>query len=175
MDTDEQKPGLETPFVSKSEENGAESKEGLNKDEIFMEAKKQLLLGGPLVISVMFVGHVGELALSGASMATSFASVTGFSFLIGLACALDTFCGQSYGAKQYHMLGIHTHRAMFVLLLISIPPACVWAITGHILEFLGQNPQISGETGGYPRFMIPTIFDMALLQCCWRYSSSLVY
>ncbi|KAK1565244.1 hypothetical protein Q3G72_022327 [Acer saccharum] len=48
----------------------------------------------------MFVGHLGELALSGASVATSFATVTGFSLLMGMASALDTLCGQSYGAKQ---------------------------------------------------------------------------
>jgi hypothetical protein len=36
------------------------------------------------MISVMFVGHLGELSLSGASMATSFASVTGFSLLVSL-------------------------------------------------------------------------------------------
>ncbi|KAJ7975181.1 Protein DETOXIFICATION [Quillaja saponaria] len=61
------------------------------KEEV-EEVKKQLWLGGPLlsvgllqysvqIISVMFVGHLGELALSGTSMATSFASVTGFNFL----------------------------------------------------------------------------------------------
>ncbi|KAL2925345.1 Protein DETOXIFICATION 17 [Bienertia sinuspersici] len=36
------------------------------------------------LISIMFVGHLGELPLSGASMATSFASVTGFSLLVSL-------------------------------------------------------------------------------------------
>lgn len=57
------------------------------------EAKLQLGLALPLiainmlqyclqVISVMFVGHLGELELSSASMATSFASVTGFSVLV---------------------------------------------------------------------------------------------
>uniref|UniRef100_I1Q6H2 Protein DETOXIFICATION n=1 Tax=Oryza glaberrima TaxID=4538 RepID=I1Q6H2_ORYGL len=56
------------------------------------EVKKQLWLAGPLVagallqnviqmISVMFVGHLGELPLAGASMASSFASVTGLSLL----------------------------------------------------------------------------------------------
>ncbi|KAF6173168.1 hypothetical protein GIB67_028466 [Kingdonia uniflora] len=51
--------------------------------QVIEEVKKQLWLAGPLisvnllqyclqVISVMFVGHLGELCLSGASMATSF-------------------------------------------------------------------------------------------------------
>jgi MATE family multidrug resistance protein len=57
------------------------------------EVKKQLWLAGPLIagallqnliqmISIMYVGHLGELALAGASMASSFASVTGFSLLV---------------------------------------------------------------------------------------------
>jgi MATE family multidrug resistance protein len=57
------------------------------------EVKKQLWLAVPLVagallqnviqmISVMFVGHLGELPLAGASMASSFASVTGLSLLV---------------------------------------------------------------------------------------------
>lgn len=57
------------------------------------EVKKQLYLAVPLVVglllqnlvqmvSVMFVGHLGELALASASLATSFAGVTGFSLLV---------------------------------------------------------------------------------------------
>jgi MATE family multidrug resistance protein len=57
------------------------------------ETKQQLYLAGPLVVgfllqnlvqmvSVMFVGHLGELALASASLATSFAGVTGFSLLV---------------------------------------------------------------------------------------------
>ncbi|XLS88728.1 hypothetical protein HN51_064736, partial [Arachis hypogaea] len=53
------------------------------------------------LIFVMFMGHVSELALSGISMATSFSSVTGIDLVMGMASALDTFCGQSYGPGQY--------------------------------------------------------------------------
>lgn len=60
---------------------------------VVCEVKKQLYLAGPLVIgfllqnmvqmvSVMFVGHLGELELASASLATSFAGVTGFSLLV---------------------------------------------------------------------------------------------
>lgn len=34
------------------------------------------------VVAVIMVGHVDELALAGVSIATSFTSVTGFSFLV---------------------------------------------------------------------------------------------
>ncbi|KAB1204207.1 MATE efflux family protein 7 [Morella rubra] len=174
------KESLKSPLIPTAQGKPLQSRKGFNKDEIVAEVKKQLWLAGPLVsvnllvnslqlISVMFVGHLGELSLSGASIATSFASVTGFSLLIGMASALDTFCGQSYGAKQYHMLGIHLQRAMVVLLLASIPLALVWANAGHILAFLGQDPEISAEAGLYARFMIPSIFAFALLQCHVRF------
>lgn len=84
--------GLQTPFVGQESERRIKS---YSKDEILSEFKKQLYLAGPLMavnllvcglsmISVMFVGHLGELALSGASMATSFASVTGTSLMVSL-------------------------------------------------------------------------------------------
>ncbi|KAF8035310.1 hypothetical protein BT93_C1359 [Corymbia citriodora subsp. variegata] len=181
MDVEEQKQHLESPLLAVCQEKKAStSGNGFRKDEFFSEMKRQLSLAGPLVlvnlmiyclqvISVMFVGHLGELALAGASMATSFASVTGFSMLIGMASALDTFCGQSYGAKQYHMLGIHKQRAMIVLLSASIPLAIIWANAGQILLFFKQDPQISAEAGSYARFMIPSIFAFALLQCQVRF------
>ncbi|KAK9115050.1 hypothetical protein Syun_021847 [Stephania yunnanensis] len=114
-------------------------------------------------------GHLGELPLSGASMATSFATVTGFSLLMGMGSALDTLCGQSYGAKQYHMLGIHMQRAMFVLFLVSIPLAFIWASTRPILVAVGQDPEIAAEAGRYALFMLPCLFAYGLLQCHVRF------
>lgn len=86
-----------------------------------------------------------------------------------MASALDTLCGQSYGAKQYHMLGIHMQRAMFVLLLVCIPLAIIWTNTTSILTALGQDPNISKEAGSYARFMIPSVFGYGLLQCQVRF------
>lgn len=88
---------------------------------------------------------------------------------MGMGSALDTLCGQSYGAKQYHMLGMHMQRAMFVLLLVSIPLAFIWANTGPILLAVGQDPDISAEAGVYARFMIPSLFAYGLLQCHVRF------
>ncbi|KAI6680673.1 hypothetical protein NL676_034554 [Syzygium grande] len=93
MDVEEQEQHLESPLWAVSQEKKAStSGNGFKKDEIFLEMKRQLSLARPLVlvnlmiyclqvISVTFVGHFGELALSGASMAMSFASGTGFSML----------------------------------------------------------------------------------------------
>lgn len=160
-----------------------ELKEGLNgclKEEIWEEAKKQVWLAGPLIavsllqfciqiISIMFVGHLGELPLSSASIATSFASVTGASVLNGMGSALETLCGQSYGAKQYNMLGIYTQRAMVTLVAASIPLAIIWYYTSEILILCGQDYEISMGAGTFNRWMIPTLFAYALLQCLNRF------
>ncbi|CAL5396657.1 unnamed protein product [Camellia sinensis] len=148
--------------------------------EILEEAKKQLGLAGPLIavsllqyclqmISIMFVGHLGELPLSGASLGTSFASVTGFSVLLGMGSAMETLCGQAYGAKQYHMLGVHTQRAMLTLVALSLPLALIWFYTSTILVAFGQDHEISMEAGKFNRWMIPSLFAYALLQCLNRF------
>lgn len=155
----------------------SESKEGLSGWE---EAKKQGWLAGPLIavsllqfciqiISIMFVGHLGELPLSSASIATSFGSVTGASVLSGMGSALETLCGQSYGAKQYKMLGIYTQRAMVTLLAVCIPLAIIWYYTSEILILCGQDYEISMGAGTFNRWMIPTLFAYALLQCLNRF------
>uniref|UniRef100_A0A0E0M670 Protein DETOXIFICATION n=1 Tax=Oryza punctata TaxID=4537 RepID=A0A0E0M670_ORYPU len=172
---------MEEPLIAGTGGGGAAEKNGGEEESLVVtEVKKQLYLAGPLVvgmllqnvvqmISVMFVGHLGELALSSASMATSFAGVTGFSLLAGMASSLDTLCGQAFGAKQHHMLGVYKQRAMLVLALVSVPIAVVWAFTGEILLLVGQDPEIAAGAGSYIRWMIPTLFVYGPLQCHVRF------
>jgi MATE family multidrug resistance protein len=142
---------------------------------IWGEVQKQMYIAGPMVcvallqyllivVSVMFVGHLGELELASASIASSFAGVTGTSAIIGMASALDTLCGQAFGAKQYHMLGIYMQRAIFVLYLVCIPISLVWWNMDALLVSLGQNPEISALAGLYARYLVPTVFAVATVQ-----------
>lgn len=117
-----------------------------------------------VVVSNMFVGHLGELELASASIASSFAAVTGSSLLIGMASGLETLCGQAYGAKQYHMLGIYLQRAIFVLYMVSLPVAFLWWNMGPVLLFLGQDPLICEMAGRYARWLLPVVFATATLQ-----------
>ncbi|XP_004503307.1 protein DETOXIFICATION 16-like [Cicer arietinum] len=152
----------------------------IERKQVIAEVKKQLWLAVPMscigllqyslqTISVMFVGHVGTLPLSGASMATSFASLTGFNLLMGIASALDTFCGQSNGAGQFHMLGIYMQRSMLVVSIVSVFLSIIWANTESILVFMHQDKAISKEAGSYAFFMIPSLFAYGLLQCILKF------
>lgn len=86
-----------------------------------------------------------------------------------MGSTLETLCGQAYGAKHYHMLGVHTQRAMLVLFSVGIPLSVVWFYTTPILVALGQDPEISVEAGNYNRWMIPSLFAYSLLQCLNRF------
>eukprot|EP01018_Ginkgo_biloba_P010959 Gb_30570 [translate_table: standard] len=72
--------------------------------EVWDELKKQYWTIGPMivvnplqyslqVISLLLVGHLGELALPSASIATAFAGAIGFSMLMGMASALEILYG----------------------------------------------------------------------------------
>ncbi|OEL12932.1 Protein DETOXIFICATION 16 [Dichanthelium oligosanthes] len=174
--------GLQHQLVVMDEGIDTEKTEEVGEGEglVVTEVRKQLYLAGPLIaswllqnfvrmISVMFVGHLGELALSSASIANSFADITGFSLLLGMASSLDTLCGQAFGAKQYYLLGIYKQRAILVLTLVSAGIAVVWSYTGQILLLFGQDPEIAAGAGSYIRWMIPALFVYAPLQCHFRF------
>ncbi|KAF3794993.1 putative multidrug resistance protein [Nymphaea thermarum] len=148
--------------------------------DMINEAKLQLQLAGPLAVanllqkciqltSIMSVGHLGALPLSGVSMATSVVNVTGFSLSFGMSSALDTLCGQSHGAKQYHMLGVHLQTAILILSIVSIPFSILLAFSQQILMAAGQDADISREAGIYCKWLIPSLFSYALLQCETRF------
>ncbi|XP_059640298.1 protein DETOXIFICATION 14-like [Cornus florida] len=121
------------------------------------------------VVPVMMVGHLGELALSSVAIGSSLSSVTGFSLLLGFASALETLCGQAYGAEQYQKVGIYTCTAIISLMMVCLPVCLVWIFLGKLLVFIGQDPSISYEAGKYAIWLIPALFGYAILQSLIRY------
>ncbi|XP_044512213.1 protein DETOXIFICATION 9-like isoform X4 [Mangifera indica] len=121
------------------------------------------------VVAVIMVGHVDELALAGVSIATSFTSVTGFSFLFGMAGALETLCGQAYGAEQYQKLGTYTYCAIISLILVCFPISVLWLFTDKLLILIDQDPAIAKVAQKYSVCLIPNLFSYAVLQALIRY------
>ncbi|KAL1807713.1 hypothetical protein ACET3Z_024703 [Daucus carota] len=166
-----------------NDEDTKEMKQGLRMITwvVFYEELKRLsYIAGPMVavtlsvyllqvVSVMMVGHLDELALSSTSIAFSLAGVTGFSVMQGMSSALETLCGQAYGAGQYQKLGIQTYTAILCLIIVCIPLTVLWINMGHILIFIGQDPMISREAGKFIIWLIPSLFAYATLQPLVRY------
>lgn len=89
-----------------------------------------------------------------------------------MAGALETLCGQAYGAEQYQQLGIYTYCAILCLTLVCLPVSLLWMFVDKVLALLGQDPSISLEAGKYSIFLIPALFGFAVLQSLVRYFQS---
>ncbi|GJM98550.1 hypothetical protein PR202_ga15574 [Eleusine coracana subsp. coracana] len=80
-----------------------------------------------------------------------------------MASALETLCGQAYGAKQYHMLGIYMQRSWIVLLALAVLLAPIYVFSGQIMIALGMPAQLSREAGLISLYMLPSLFLYAIL------------
>ncbi|CAN8243606.1 unnamed protein product [Cochlearia groenlandica] len=124
------------------------------------------------VISIVMAGHLDELSLSGVAIAASLTNVTGFSLLFGLAGALETLCGQAFGAEQYRKLGTYTYTSMICLVFLCFPICLLWTFMDKLLELFHQDPAISQLACSYSMWLIPALFGYAILQCMTRYFQS---
>ncbi|KAL6960180.1 hypothetical protein U1Q18_046722 [Sarracenia purpurea var. burkii] len=82
----------------------------------------------------------------------------------GMASALETLCGQAYGAQQYKIFGTQTYTAIFSLLIVCLPLSILWINMGKLLIFIGQDPLISHEAGKFTTWLVPVLFAYAILQ-----------
>ncbi|KAM7520288.1 hypothetical protein LguiB_019250 [Lonicera macranthoides] len=121
------------------------------------------------VASMMMVGHLGQLSLSGTAIATSLTNVTGFSLIFGMACALETLCGQAYGAEQYQKLASYAYAGVISLTLVCIPVSFLWIFMDKLLILIGQDPLISAEAGKFSIWLISALFPYAIVQLLARY------
>ncbi|KAL0359706.1 UNVERIFIED_CONTAM: protein DETOXIFICATION 21 [Sesamum angustifolium] len=150
------------------------------KRKIWMENKKMWVVAGPAmfnrfsmyginIISQAFVGHIGSTEL--AAYALVFTLLTRFSngLLQGLASGLETLCGQAYGAKQYHMLGIYLQRSWIVSTVCTTLILPIYIFAAPILKALGQDEDIAEVAGTIALWFIPVIYSFIILFTCQMY------
>ncbi|XP_010499857.1 PREDICTED: protein DETOXIFICATION 21 [Camelina sativa] len=144
---------LTTALLKKTVETGGEEDELGMKEKVWIESKKLWVVAAPAIftrfstfgvsmISQAFIGHLGPTELAAYSI--TFTVLLRFSngILLGMASALETLCGQAYGAKQNHMLGIYLQRSWIVLTGCTICLMPVYIFSGPILLALGQEERI---------------------------------
>ncbi|KVI10116.1 protein DETOXIFICATION 49-like [Cynara cardunculus var. scolymus] len=122
-----------------------------------------LLLYSRSMVSMLFLGHLGELALAGGSLAVGFANITGYSVLSGLAMGMEPICGQAFGAKRHTLLGLCLQRTVLLLLLVSFPIALLWLNMKSILLFCGQDQEIAQQAQTYLLYSLPDLLAQSLL------------
>ncbi|KAK7335146.1 hypothetical protein VNO80_26922 [Phaseolus coccineus] len=172
--------GRTTAALLEESDKGRQNRRWFNKVLDMEEAKHQLLFSLPMIltnlfyylitlVSVMLVGHLGELQLAGATLANSWFSATGVALMVGLSGALETLCGQGFGAKEYYMLGIYLQASCIISLIFSIIVSIIWFYTEPILVLLHQSQDIARTAALYMRFFIPGLFAYSFLQNILRF------
>eukprot|EP00891_Asterochloris_glomerata_P005927 jgi/Astpho2/5927/Aster-02415 len=96
----------------------------------------------------------------------------GMSILASFGGAMQTLCGQAYGAKAYTVLGQVWQRAVLIMGLLCLPIAALWLSIGRLLLLMGQTPAVAEMTAAYMRLLIPGLFGQAALVTTRNYLSS---
>ncbi|CAN6292843.1 unnamed protein product [Urochloa humidicola] len=109
----------------------------------------------------IFSGHLGTLELAAASLGNTGIQVFAYGLMLGMGSAVETLCGQAYGAHKYDMLGIYLQRSTVLLMATGIPLAVLYAFSRPILIVLGESPEIAAAAAVFVYGLIPQIFAYA--------------
>ncbi|XP_040378084.1 protein DETOXIFICATION 48-like [Oryza brachyantha] len=123
-----------------------------------------LVMYSRALISMLFLGRLGELALAGGSLALGFANITGYSVLSGLALGMEPICGQAFGARRGKLLALALHRTVLLLLAVALPISLLWVTsTGYILKQLGQDEGVADAAQTFAAYASADLAVLAVL------------
>lgn len=139
----------------------------------WIELRLLFRLAAPTVICYMinylmsmstqvFAGHLGNLELAASSLGNNGIQTFAYGLLIGMGSAVETLCGQAYGAQKYEMLGIYLQRSVILLSATSLLLTFVYIFSKPFLMVLGESPQIASAAAVFIYGLIPQIFAYAL-------------
>ncbi|XP_057493639.1 protein DETOXIFICATION 29-like isoform X1 [Actinidia eriantha] len=142
--------------------------------EFLVESKKLWFLAGPAIftsvcqyslgaVTQVFAGHVGTIELAAVSVENSVVAGFSFGLLLGMGSALETLCGQAFGAGQLDMLGVYMQRSWVILNTTSLGLMFLYIFATPLLKLIGQTPEISEAAGTFAVWMIPQLFAYAMV------------
>lgn len=138
-----------------------------------VESRKLWYLAGPAIftsicqyslgaITQVFAGHVGTIELAAVSIENSVIAGFSFGLLLGMGSALETLCGQAFGAGQPDMLGIYMQRSWVILICTAFVVMFIYIFATPLLLLIGQTEAISEAAGTFAVWMIPQLYAYAI-------------
>ncbi|KAI9124933.1 hypothetical protein K1719_003549 [Acacia pycnantha] len=147
---------------------------------VWVESKKLWHITGPaifsrvtsyaiLVITQAFAGHLGDLELAAISIVINVILGFDIGLLLGMASALETLCGQAFGAKKFYLLGVYLQRSWIVLSMCCVLLLPIILFASPILKLMGQPSDLAELSGVVALWMIPLHFSFAFQFPLWRF------
>ncbi|KAF2304676.1 hypothetical protein GH714_037414 [Hevea brasiliensis] len=109
----------------------------------------------------IFCGHLGTLQLAAVSLGNTGIQVFAYGLMLGMGSAVETLCGQAFGAHKYEMLGIYLQRSTLLLMATGIPLTLIYVFSKPILVLLGEPNEIAAAAAVFVYGLIPQIFAYA--------------
>ncbi|GFP81118.1 protein transparent testa 12 [Phtheirospermum japonicum] len=75
--------------------------------------------------------------------------------------AVETLCGQAYGARRYELLGVYLQRATVVLTLFSLPIVAVYLLSRQLLVLIGESMRVAAMASVFVYSLISQVFVYA--------------
>ncbi|CAD6265010.1 unnamed protein product [Miscanthus lutarioriparius] len=136
------------------------------------ENRKLWYLAGPAIftsiaqyslgaITLVFAGHLTTLELDAFSTENNVIAGLALGITLGMGSALETLCGQAYGAKQLHMLGVYLQRSWIILNAMAVLMLPLYLFATPILRLFHQDAEIADLAGRLALYMIPQLFAYA--------------
>ncbi|XWS44442.1 hypothetical protein CRYUN_Cryun15aG0044900 [Craigia yunnanensis] len=113
-------------------------------------------------VTLMFAGHLSALELAGASIASVGIQGLAYGIMLGMASAVQTVCGQAYGAKKYAAMGIICQRAIVLHLGAAVLLTFLYCYSDAVLQAIGQSKSIAEQGQVFARGLIPQLYAFAL-------------
>uniref|UniRef100_A0A0D6QTQ5 Protein DETOXIFICATION n=1 Tax=Araucaria cunninghamii TaxID=56994 RepID=A0A0D6QTQ5_ARACU len=141
--------------------------------ESWIECKKLWVLAFPAIFNTLcayslgaltttFTGHLGTVQLAAVAIANSVLAGLGFGIMLGMGSALETLCGQAFGAGHIHMLGVYMQRSWIILLCTAVVLSPIYFFATPILKLLGQADDVADVAGVFTVWMLPQLIAFAL-------------
>lgn len=139
---------------------------------IGIELKYLFRLAGPAVIvyllnnvismsTQIFCGHLGNLELAASSLGNNGIQLLAYGLMLGMGSAVETLCGQAYGAQRYGMLGVYMQRSTVLLMATGLPLMIVYLFSKQLLLLLGESQRVASAAALFVYGLIPQIFAYA--------------
>jgi MATE family multidrug resistance protein len=140
---------------------------------VWDESKRLWGIGLPIAVSMlsmyaissitqMFIGHLGNLPLAAASIGLSVFATFALGFLLGMGSALETLCGQAFGAGQVDMLGVYLQRSWLILVAACVLMTPLFVFAEPLLLLIGQDADVARESARFATYIVPSIYAMAI-------------
>ncbi|KAK2372648.1 MATE efflux family protein [Trifolium repens] len=113
--------------------------------------------------TLTFSGHLGSLELASASIASVGIQGLAYGIMVGMAGAVQTVCGQAYGAKKYAVMCITLQRAVILHLGAAVVLTFLYWFSGDFLRLIGQTKSIAEQGQVFARGLIPQLYAFALI------------